>query len=216
MSDVVDLQASPIRTVVFDVGGVLIDWDPRYLYRELIPDEADMERFLSDVCAPDWHFQHDLGASYEETIPPLVAAHPEWADEIRAWSDRFVEMYGGVFDGTVALLDELRTKQVPLFASTNWGAASWAAAKTRYDFLGWFQGALVSGEIGLAKPDPAFFNLLVETFGLHPPETLYIEDNLANLRAAADRGFVTHRFVSAEALGDALRRYGLTDSEAAK
>jgi 2-haloacid dehalogenase len=216
MPDVAEGRTPPIRTVVFDVGGVLIDWDPRYLYRELIPDEADMERFLAEVCAPDWHAQHDLGASYRDTIPPLVAAHPEWADEIRAWSARFVEMYGGVFDGTVALLGELRTRQVPLFASTNWGAASWAAAKVRYDFLGWFQGALVSGEVGLAKPDPAFFDLLVDTFELHPSETLYIEDNLDNLRAAADRGFVTHRFVSAESLADALRRYGLTDPETEK
>ncbi len=145
-----------------------------------------------------------------------MAAHPEWANEIRAWSDRFVEMYGGIFDGTVGLLRELHAKQVPLFASTNWGPASWAAAKARYDFLRLFEGALVSGEVGLAKPDPAFFDLLVETFELHPTETLYIEDNLANLRAAADRGFVTHRFVSAESLAGALRRYGLTESEAAK
>jgi 2-haloacid dehalogenase len=216
MSGVEENQPAPIKVVVFDVGGVLVDWDPRYLYRKLIPDEAEMERFLANVCAPDWHSQHDLGVSYEDTIPPLVAAHPEWANEIRAWSDRFVEMYGGAFDGTVSLLRELHTKQVPLFASTNWGAASWTAAKARYDFLGLFEGALVSGEVGLAKPDPAFFDLLVETFGLHPPETLYIEDNVANLQAAADRGFVTHRFVSAESLADDLRRYGLTDPETSK
>jgi 2-haloacid dehalogenase len=198
-----------ITAVVFDVGGVLIDWDPRYLYRKLISEEVEMERFLAEVCTPEWHAQHDLGALYEETIPALAAAHPEWTDEVRAWSERFVEMYGGVFEGTVALLRDLHDMQVPVFASTNWGAESWAMAKARYEFLGWFDGALVSGEVGIAKPDPAFFELLVETFGLDPSVTLYIEDNLTNLQGAADRGFVTHPFVSPMALADDLSRHGL-------
>jgi 2-haloacid dehalogenase len=198
-----------IGAVVFDVGGVLIDWDPRYLYRRLIPDEADMERFLAEVCTPQWHAQHDLGASYDDTIPALVAAHPEWADEVRAWDARFPDMYGGTFEGTVDLLADLRARHLPVFASTNWGAHSWALARARYDFLGWFDGALVSGEVGMAKPDPAFFDLLVTTFGLAPAQTLYIEDNLDNLRAAGRRGFVTHHFVSPAALAADLRRRGL-------
>ena len=202
-------QNPPISTVVFDVGGVLIDWNPRYLYRTLISEASEMERFLAEVCTPEWHAQHDLGASYEDTIPALVDAHPEWADEVRAWSERFVEMYGGIFEGTVAILRDLHQMRVPLFASTNWGAQSWAMIKARYDFLGWFDGALVSGEVGIAKPDPAFFDLLVETFALDPEVTLYIEDNLTNLRAAAHRGFVTHPFVSPLALAEDLSRLGL-------
>jgi 2-haloacid dehalogenase len=198
--------------VVFDVGGVLIDWNPRYLYRKLITEEAEMERFLTEVCTPEWHSQHDLGVSYEDTIPALIAAHPEWANEIRAWTDRFVEMYGGVFDDTVALLQDLHQRQVPLVASTNWGAESWAAAKVRYGFLQCFDGALVSGEIGIAKPDPAFFEMLIETFAPVPQETLYIEDNLTNLRAASEQGFVTHAFVSPAELADALRRHGFIDN----
>jgi len=91
-------QTPAIRAVVFDVGGVLIDWNPRYLYRKLIPDEVEMERFLADVCTLEWHAQHDVGIQYADTIPVLVAAHPEWANEIRAWSERFNEMYGGAFD----------------------------------------------------------------------------------------------------------------------
>ncbi len=201
--------APAIDAVVFDVGGVLIDWDPRYLYRTIIPDEADMERFLTQVCTPEWHAQHDLGVSYEDTIPALVASHPDWADEVRAWSERFTEMYGGSFDGTVALLRMLRQRHMRLFASTNWGAQSWAHAKANYPFLTWFDGALVSGEVGMAKPDPAFFELLVTSFGLDPPATLYIEDNLTNLAAAAERGFVTHAFVSPEALAAELRRQRL-------
>jgi 2-haloacid dehalogenase len=204
-------KAPLIRAVVFDVGGVLIDWNPRYLYRTMIPEEAEMERFLAEVCTPEWHSQHDLGASYEDTIPALVAARPEWEIEVRAWSERFVEMYGGIFDGTVALLRDLHGREMPLFASTNWGSESWAAIKVRYEFLGWFDGALVSGEIGIAKPDPAFFELLVETFSLEPSMTLYIEDNLTNLQAAAHHGFVTHPFVSPEALAADLLRFGLID-----
>jgi 2-haloacid dehalogenase len=198
-----------ITAAVFDVGGVLIDWDPRYLYRRMIPHEPDMKRFLTQVCTPEWHAQHDLGASYEDTVPALVAAHPEWTPEIEAWSTRFLEMYGGIFEGTVTLLDQLRRHRVPLIASTNWGAESWAVAKARYEFLNWFDGALVSGEVAMAKPDPAFFELLESRFSLHPPSTLYIEDNMTNLEAAGDHGFVTHHFVSPESLGRELRRHGL-------
>jgi 2-haloacid dehalogenase len=200
---------TPIRAVVFDVGGVLIDWDPRYLYRKIIPEEAEMERFLAEVCTPEWHAQHDEGASYADTIPALVAANPEWDVEVRAWSERFSEMYAGAFAGTVALLRKLHEREIPLFASTNWGAESWAAIKARYEFLDWFDGALVSGEVGIAKPAPAFFDLLVDTFSLEPSMTLYIEDNLTNLRAAAQRGFVTHAFVSSETLAPVLRHLGL-------
>jgi 2-haloacid dehalogenase len=203
---------TPISAVVFDVGGVLIDWDPRYLYRKIIPEEPVMERFLAEVCTSEWHSQHDVGASYADTIPALVVAHPEWETEVMAWSERFAEMYGGTFDGTVALLRDLHERGIPLFASTNWGAESWAAITARYEFFGWFDGALVSGEVGIAKPDPAFFDLLVETFSLEPPTTLYIEDNVTNLRAAARRGFATHAFVSSEALAADLCRLGLIDA----
>jgi 2-haloacid dehalogenase len=198
-----------IRTVVFDVGGVLIDWNPRYLYRKMIPEPAEMERFLADVCTPEWHAQHDLGVSYEDSIPQLIAVHPQWSVEIRAWDERFVEMYGGVFEGTVDLLRELHRRRVPLVASTNWGAESWAMAKDRYEFLGWFDGAIVSGEVGMAKPDPAFYELLIDTFDLVPNQTLYVEDNHVNLQAAADRGFVPHRFESPADLQIDLRRRGL-------
>ena len=205
-------KVPPINAVVFDVGGVLIDWDPRYLYRKIIAEEATMERFLAEVCTPQWHSQHDVGASYADTIPALVAANPEWETEVRAWSERFAEMYGGSFDGTVALLRDLHEREIPLFASTNWGAESWAAITARYEFFGWFDGALVSGEVGIAKPDPAFFDLLVETFSLEPETTLYVEDNVTNLQAAGRRGFATHAFVSPGALAADLRRLGLIDA----
>jgi 2-haloacid dehalogenase len=200
-----------LHAVVFDVRGVLIDWNPRYLYGKLFVTEAEMERFLAEASTPEWHSQHDLGGSYADTIPALVAIHPEWANEIRAWAERFGEIYSGAIDGTVALLGALQERRVPLLAATNWGADSWAPAKRQYEFLHWFDGALVSGEVGIAKPDPAFFELLVQRFALVPRETLYIEDNLTNLQAGSDRGFVPHQFTSAVELGDALRRHHLIE-----
>ena len=194
---------------MFDVGGVLIDWNPRYLYRKLITDEGEMERFLAEVCSLEWHQQHDVGASYHETIPALVALHPEWEAEIRAWNGRFAEMYGGCFPDTVSLLEDLHVRGVRLLASTNWGADSWTRITTQYAFFDLFEGALVSGEVGVAKPDPVFFDLLIETFDLVPPTTLYIEDNPVNLDAAAQSGFVTHLFRSPEELAEDLRTRGL-------
>lgn len=200
---------APVQTVVFDIGGVLIDWDPRYLYRKLIPDVEEMERFLSEICSPAWHRQHDLGASYEDTVPALVAQHPAWAEEILAWNERFAEMYGGPIDGTVALLQELHRGGTRLLASTNWGAESWRRITGQYAFFDLFEGALVSGQVGLAKPDPAFFDLLIATFSLVPATTLYVEDTPTNLDAAASKGFITHLFTSPGDLAVELDGRGL-------
>jgi 2-haloacid dehalogenase len=198
-----------LRTVVFDVGGVLIDWDPRHLYSRLIPDPERMEVFLGEVCTPRWHLQHDLGLEFTDTIPPLVRAHPEWEEEIQAWGDRFEEMWGGQIQQSVDLLEALHRRATPLFASTNWGAQNWLLAKRLFPFLEWFNGTLVSGEIGIAKPDPRFYDLLIERFDLEPSSTLYIEDNLHNLEAAATRGFVIHHFSTPQKLAEELCRHGL-------
>lgn len=198
-----------VDAVVFDVGGVFVDWNPRYLYRKLIPDEATMERFLSEVCTPAWHLQHDRGVDYAQSIPALVAGHPGWEPEIRAWAERFDEMYGGVFEDSVDLLETLHARGTRLIAATNWGAESWARIKRRHRFLERFDGALVSGEVGVVKPEPAFYRLLVETFALAPPRTLFVDDSPANVRAAAAHGFVAHRFGSAAGLRRVLAGHGL-------
>jgi 2-haloacid dehalogenase len=198
-----------LRAVVFDVGGVLIDWDPRYLYSKLIPDTERMETFLREVCTDEWHLQHDLGLTFRETIPPLVEAHPDWAAEIRAWGDRFEEMWGGPIHETVTILEALRDGPVPIYASTNWGADNWRLANDLFPFLKWFDGALVSGEIGIIKPDPRFYAILTERFRLEPSSTLYVEDNRTNLDSAAACGFVTHHFTTPHELAAELRRRGL-------
>ncbi|MGH9029467.1 MAG: HAD family hydrolase, partial [Acidimicrobiales bacterium] len=143
-----------LDTVVLDVGGVLLDWDPRHLYRKLIPDPTHMEDFLARICTAEWHAQHDLGAPFTTTIPPLVRAHPEWTAEIEAWGERFPEMWAGPVEGTVEILNELRGDGVPVYAATNWGADNWTTGNDLFDCLHLFDGALVSGQVGIMKPDP--------------------------------------------------------------
>jgi 2-haloacid dehalogenase len=200
-----------VDAVVFDIGGVLIDWNPRHLYAKLIADQRAVDKFLAEICTFEWHSQHDLGVPFSTTIPPLVEAHPEWEDEIRAWGDRFSEMWGGPLDGTVVVLEELRDHGVPLYAATNWGAESWVLAKELFPCLCGFDGELVSGEIGLVKPDPRFFGLLVERFGIRPSSTLYVDDNPDNIAAASLLGFVCHHFVEPAPLLSEITRLGLLD-----
>ena len=158
------------RAVVFDLGGVLLDWNPRYLYRKLFDDEAEMEQFLSEVCTLDWHRAHDLGVRPEETSPPLAAAHPEQAELIWAWTRRTEEMLAGPIDGSVAILRELTAAGVPCYALTNMESWTYPGRRERYPFLTWFDGTVVSGFEGVAKPDPRVFQLLLDRFGLTAAE----------------------------------------------
>ena len=143
-----------IRAVVFDLGGVLLDWNPRYLYRKLFDGDDDaMERFLAEVCTMEWHHAHDLGVPPERTTPPLVTAHPEYEQLIWAWSRRSEEMVAGPIDGTVELLAELKEAGVPCYALTNMERETYPLRRERFAFLSWFDGTVVSGFEGVAKPD---------------------------------------------------------------
>ena len=190
----------PVRAVLFDLGGVLLDWDPRHLYRRVFPDEAAMERFLATVCTQAWNEEQDAGRPFGEGVALLLARHPQHADEIRAYDLRWGEMLRGAIEESVTILGELRARGVPLFALTNWSAEKFPLARTRFGFLEWFDGILVSGEERLKKPDPRIYRLAIERFGLEPAETLYIDDAEANIAAAARLGFKTHHFVEAAAL----------------
>lgn len=200
-----------IDAVVFDVGGVLVDWDPRHLYRKVIADDARMEVFLREVCTPAWHAQHDLGVPFNSSVPALVIQHPEWTDEIQAWADRFQEMWSGPVRGSVEVLSALRASdtRVPIYAATNWGSDNWRLAKTLFPFLSGFDGELVSADVRLLKPDPRFFDLLVDRFRLTPTSTLYIDDNPENVDAASQKGLVVHHFTHAEKLESLLGRLRL-------
>ena len=199
----------PLEAVVFDLGNVLIDWNPRHLYRKLFSDPAGIEDFLGRICTAEWHRQHDLGRPMVETCAELAAKFPDQAGLIHAWRERFAEMLPGPVPGTPDLLERLAQKHVPLFALTNWPAETFGAARMRFPFLRHFRDIVISGEIGIAKPDPKIFAILAERNALRPSATLFIDDHAPNVAAAVALGFVTHRFQSAQALGADLIHLGL-------
>ena len=199
----------PVKAVVFDLGGVLIDWDPRYLYRKLLDDEAAVEEFLATVCTPEWNAEQDRGRPFAEGVAELVVRHPAHAAAITAYHERWPEMLGGDIAGTVELLAELRAAGVPVYALTNWSAETFGIARERFEFLEWFDGVLVSGEERMIKPDPAIFRLLLDRFGLDPGATFYIDDSPANVAAADRIGFDAVRFTSPAQLRRDLEARGL-------
>ena len=199
---------------MFDLGGVLIDWDPRYLYRKLLADEAAVEEFLATVCTPEWNAEQDRGRPFAEGVAELVERHPVHAAAITAYHERWTEMLGGDIAGTVELLDELRDTGVPLYALTNWSAETFGIARERFGFLEWFDGVLVSGEERMIKPDPAIFRLLLDRFGLDPGAAFYVDDSPANVAAAGELGFDAVRFTGPEQLRRDLEARGLLDRSA--
>lgn len=199
----------PIKAVVFDIGGVLIEWDPRNLYRRLFADAREMERFLSDVCTLEWHAAHDRGVGYEENAAPLIARHPQYADAIRAWGQGSAEMEGGEIAGTVELLRRLVAKGVPVYALTNMEADTYPRRLEQYPFLRWFAGTVVSYQEGVVKPDPEIFRRLIDRFELRPERTLLIDDAQRNVEIAAGLGFQTIQFKTPPRLATELERLGL-------
>ena len=195
--------------VVLDLGGVLVDWNPRHLYRRLFADEAAMERFLAEVTTPAWNLEQDRGRPFADGIASLVRDHPDQAELIEAYWRRWPEMLGEPHQDTVEVLAELRGAGVRLLALTNWSAETFPFAAPRYPFLGWFEAVIVSGDVKLVKPDPAIFQLLVERHGLEPSRTVLIDDMIANVRAAEALGFRAISFTGASALRRDLVAMGL-------
>jgi 2-haloacid dehalogenase len=206
-----DIRARAIDTIVFDLGNVLIDWNPRHLYRKLFDgDEARMEWFLREVCHSEWNERQDAGRTWAAAIEEAIARHPDEAAFIRAYRERWEEMLGGAIDETVALLDALRGVDVRLLALTNWSHETFPIALERYDFLSWFEGILVSGAEGLIKPDPAIFRLLITRFALDPARTLFIDDNPRNVEGARQVGLQAVPFTSAQQLRADLAASGVS------
>jgi 2-haloacid dehalogenase len=189
-----EANLAAIKAAVFDLGGVLIDWDPRYLYRKLLADEAAVEEFLATICTPEWNAEQDRGRPFAEGVAELVERHPAHAAAIAAYAERWPEMLAGEIGGSIEVLAELRATGVPLYALTNWSAETFVVARERFEFLGWFDGVLVSGEERMIKPDPRFFKLLQDRFGLAPEATFYVDDSEANVAAARRLGFDAVRF----------------------
>ncbi len=195
--------------VVFDIGKVLVEWDPRHLYRDLIPDEAAMERFLAEVCTPAWNLEQDRGRPWEGAIADLSARFPDQAPLIRAFREHWIRMVPGFVPGTVDLLEALRARGVPLYAITNFAADTFEECLQHFPLLGQFRDIVVSGREGIVKPDPAIFRLLLERNGLDAARCLFIDDSAANVRGAEAVGMRAHHFRDAATLEAELRALGL-------
>ena len=197
--------------IVYDLGGVLIDWNPRHLYRKLIEDEATMEWFLAEVCHTAWNEEQDRGRSFAAAIEEAAARHPEYRPLIEAYFERWAEMMAGEIEGSVAILEQLKDAGYELHALTNWSAETFPHARERFAFLEWFETILVSADVGLIKPDPAIFRLLLARISRTPAECIYIDDNPKNVASAAALGFDAIAFHSAAQLRDALEGRRLLD-----
>lgn len=205
------MSPSPrVDALVFDLGGVLIDWNPRYLYRTLFGgDDAAMERFLAEVCSSEWNECQDAGRPWAEGIAEAVARHPQDAALIHAYRERWEEMLAGPLHDSVALLEELHDHGVRLLALTNWSGETFPIARQRFAFLNRFEGILVSGDEGLKKPDPAIFQRLIARYALQPAHTLFIDDSPRNVAAARREGMQALHFSDAPRLREELRRLGV-------
>lgn len=199
------------RVVVFDLGGVLLDWNPRHLYRKLFDDEATMEAFLADVCTPAWNERQDAGRPFDDAVAELAPRHPDKLHLINAWRERFSEMIPGALDGTVDILRELVSRNVPVYALSNWSAETFPSQKPRFPFLGWFHGIVLSGAEGCMKPDERIFRTLLDRYELAADETVFIDDNPINARAASAIGMHGIHFQSSAQLRRELAALGLLD-----
>jgi len=202
-----------LKTVIFDLGGVLIDWDPRYLYRPLFgPDVDGMEDFLARVCPPEWNRQLDTGVPFADAVAQRQREFPEHAELIALWKDGWPRMLGDSIPGSVEILAELRRRGHRLIALTNWSAETFPVARSRFGFLRWFEDIVVSGEERLAKPDPRIFRLALERNALEAGSTVFIDDLASNVETAIALGIDAVHFRGAAALREALEMRGLLDS----
>jgi len=198
---------------VFDLGGVLIDWNPRYLYRKLFNgDDAAMEYFLANVCTLSWNAQQDAGRPFAEALAALKSEHTGHDELIDAWFQRQPEMVAGSIQGTVDILAELRARKVPLYALSNWSAETFPISLKRFEFLHWFDGTLLSGDVRLIKPDPRIFKLFIETHAVDPANAVYIDDTKPNVETANALGMHGILFTDPSALRSELVELGLLDS----
>ena len=204
-------MAEPVRNVVvFDIGGVLIDWNPRHLYRKLFPgDEPAMEDFLANVCTHEWNRCHDAGRIFAEGARLLKLEHPDKAELIDAYGARFDEMMPGPIEGAVEILAELRDRDTPLYALSNFSAETFPPALERFDFLRWFCGMVISGEVGIIKPDPRIYEVMLARFAIDPHRAVYIDDVAANAEAARPFGIHGIHFTTPGALREELVRLAL-------
>jgi len=200
----------PINTIIFDLGGVLIDWNPEYVFRELIPDPERRRFFFENICTHEWNIEQDAGRPLAEATEQLVNEHPEWESEIRAYYGRWEEMLGGPIHETVDLLRELRDREEHrLLALTNWSGETFPVALSRYDFLHWFEGIVVSGDEKTRKPFSDIYEILLDRYEVDPSQAVFIDDSLKNVEGAEAVGIKGIHFQSTAQLKETLRGWGV-------
>ena len=198
-----------IRTVVFDIGGVLIDWNPRHLFRKVFESGEEMEWFLANVCTYEWNVQQDGGKLFSVATAELQEKFPGYRDKIALYYGRWEEMLNGEISGTVEIFRRLKSAGMPLYALSNWSHEAFPVAYNRYDFMKLFDGLVVSGYEKLLKPDHAIYRVLMKRYNVNPAESVYIDDNKPNADAAAELGFNAIHFTSPEQLRIELKALGL-------
>lgn len=197
-------------TIIFDLGGVLIDWNPRYLYRKIFSTEEEITWFLEHVCTSEWNERQDAGRSFAEATAELIERFPQHETAIRAWYGRWQETVGGPIGATVEILRALRDQRKhQLYALTNWSAETFPWAKQNFDFLGWFEGIVVSGEEKTLKPRPEFYQILLDRYRVNAGSAVFIDDNLKNVEGARGMGIDGIHFKSPEQLRKDLGERGI-------
>ncbi len=198
-----------INTVVFDVGNVLIEWDPRHLYKQLIEDDAQIDHFLTNVCSTEWNLEQDRGRSWSEAVAERIKVFPEHEALIRAYDERWSDMVPGEISGSVQILEELQAAGTPLYAITNFSAEKFKLAQKRFPFLKTpFRDIVVSGDEQLLKPEPEIYQVLFERNNLDPSQTVFIDDSRPNVETARSLGMAAIHFQSPHALRTELKELG--------
>jgi len=199
-----------INTIIFDLGGVLVDWDPKYVYRTIFEKEKEMEWFFENICTFEWNEEQDAGRTLAEATELLVKKYPEHESNIRAYYDRWEEMLGGPIEETVEILRELKNNPaLKLYALTNWSAETFPIALKKYEFLHWFDGRLVSGEEKIRKPFPELYRRLIDKYSIDPFTALYLDDNSRNLLPAKELGMETIHFQTPDQFRGELIKIGV-------
>lgn len=199
-----------INTVIFDLGGVLIDWDPVYLYQKIFDDIEEREYFLAEICSPDWNQQQDAGRSLKHATESLATQHPEYEKQINAFYGRWQEMLGGAVEDSVKILEQIHNEgRHKIFALTNWSAETFPYALEQYEFLELFEGILVSGQENLKKPDPEIYRLLLERYQIRAQQAVFIDDSVQNVTAARELNISSVHFQSSEQLAMELATLGV-------
>ena len=199
-----------IKTIVFDLGGVLIDWNPMYVYENYFESQEKKDTFFRDVATFDWNEEQDAGKSLALATEERINLFPEWEQSLRDFYGRWEEMLGERIDGTVEIFRKIKESgQFKIYALSNWSAETFPIALQKFDFLHWFDGRLISGEEGLAKPNPDIWHLLKDRYDLKPNETLFIDDNERNAEAARALGYHVVHFISPQHLEESLKDYDI-------